>query len=445
MTKDARDGLFDRGEDKSGSLESERTRIEDRYRPIIREELKLGALVSYVGNKSVPFLRLYRYKEAFSLEFVNRFLDYFGASPGKDVVFDPFAGMGTSLFASMLRGIPSIGVEKLPLAAFIARTLPVFHSISEGDISDTFRRLKSQVDDLPPADVAEDVPLLSIAFDEDTLTRLRKWKTAIDSLEHPLKDVFLLLFFSILGPTSYTSNDGQFLRVKKDKRPAYPDDALLDKVLQAEEDIIAAGKGWHSISGRPNSLPKVLDADTRDLRGIPISTPPTVLITSPPYANRYDYTRSYCLELCFHFVKSFEELKDIRFGILRSHIESKSSGEDAPAHPVVAEVVTNLKYKKLNNPRIPHMITAYFVDMEKAITEWSRILAPGARVALVVDNVRFEGEMVPVDLALSEIAERHGFVAEEIIVARYKGNSSQQMGRYGRVPVRESVVVWRKL
>jgi hypothetical protein len=111
----------------------------------------------------------------------------------------------------------------------------------------------------------------------------------------------------------------------------------------------------------------------------------------------------------------------------------------------VAEVVTNLKYKKLNNPRIPHMITAYFVDMEKAITEWSRILAPGARVALVVDNVRFEGEMVPVDLVLSEIAERHGFVAEEIIVARYKGNSSQQMGRYGRVPVRESVVVWRKL
>lgn len=63
---------------------------------------------------------------------------------------------------------------------------------------------------------------------------------------------------------------------------------------------------------------------------------------------------------------------------------------------------------------------------------------------MVVDNVRFEGQLVPVDLVLSDIAERYGFLIDEIVVARYKGNSSQQMGRYGRIPVRESVTVWRK-
>jgi hypothetical protein len=62
-----------------------------------------------------------------------------------------------------------------------------------------------------------------------------------------------------------------------------------------------------------------------------------------------------------------------------------------------------------------------------------------------VDNVRFEGELLPVDVVLSNMAEEAGFKVEEIIVARYKGNSSQQMGKYGRVPVRESIVVWRKL
>ena len=72
------------------------------------------------------------------------------------------------------------------------------------------------------------------------------------------------------------------------------------------------------------------------------------------------------------------------------------------------------------------------------------MLASDAKVAMVVDNVRFEGEMIPVDLILSEIAEQHGFTIEQIFVARYKGNSSQQMGKYGRVPVRESVVIWRK-
>jgi len=90
------------------------------------------------------------------------------------------------------------------------------------------------------------------------------------------------------------------------------------------------------------------------------------------------------------------------------------------------------------------MLIGYFIDMQKVLREWGRVLARGARVALVVDNVRFEGELLPVDLVLSEMAEEAGFQVEEIIVARYKGNSSQQMGRYGRVPVRESIVVWRK-
>ena len=426
------------------SLESERAQIESRYKPIIREDLKLGRLVSYVGNKTVPFLRLYRYKEAFSLEFVNRFLDYFDAKPGKDVVFDPFSGLGTSLFASMLRGIPSIGIEKLPVAAFASKTLPTFFQIKEGDMVKTFQMLKGRVDTSSPTAIAEGVPILPLAFDEDILIRLRRWKTAINTLESPLRESFLLLFFSILESTSYTAKDGQFLRLKRDKRPMYPDDALLERVLQAETDIIMARRVWGTLNGTLDNLPRVYEADTRNLGAMEFPQSPTIIITSPPYANRYDYTRSYCLELCFHFVNSFEELKAIRFGILRSHIESKTSAEDVPAHPVVAEVVTNLGYLKLNNPRIPFMLTAYFVDMEKAIKEWSKVLAPGSKVALVVDNVRFEGEMMPVDLILSDIAERHGFIAEEVIVARYKGNSSQQMGRYGRVPVRESVVVWRK-
>ena len=159
---------------------------------------------------------------------------------------------------------------------------------------------------------------------------------------------------------------------------------------------------------------------------------------------RYDYTRTYALELCFHFVRNFEELKAIRFGILRSHIESKIRKGEIPPHPVIKEVVEILGRKKLNNPKIPSMITTYFIDMQKVITEWFKVLAPGGKVAMVVDNVRFEGELIPVDLVLSEMAEEAGFEVKEIIVARYKGNSSQQMKKYGRVPVRESIVVWEK-
>lgn len=52
--------------------------------------------------------------------------------------------------------------------------------------------------------------------------------------------------------------------------------------------------------------------------------------------------------------------------------------------------------------------------------------------------------MVPVDLTLSEIAEEVGFEVQKFIVARYGGNSSEQIRKYGRGAMRESVVIWRK-
>ncbi len=172
---------------------------------------------------------------------------------------------------------------------------------------------------------------------------------------------------------------------------------------------------------------------------------PTALITSPPYVNRYDYTRSYSLELCFAFVKNFEELKALRFGILRSHIEARVHPNEQPNHPAIREVISALEQRRqrLNNPRIPDMILGYFLDMEQVIKEWACSLAPNAWVVMVVDNVRFDGEMIPVDLILCDMAEQIGFGTEAIWVARYKGNSSQKMRKYGHVLARESVLILR--
>ncbi len=85
---------------------SKREEIEEKFKNTIHEELKLGSLVSYVGNKNIPFLRIYRYKEAFAFNFVKDFLRRFEASPD-DYVFDPFSGLGTTMFTSMLSGMPS--------------------------------------------------------------------------------------------------------------------------------------------------------------------------------------------------------------------------------------------------------------------------------------------------------------------------------------------------
>ncbi|MFH1773722.1 MAG: hypothetical protein ABH874_02040 [Methanobacteriota archaeon] len=422
---------------------TERQHLEDKFAHLMHKEPSLASLVSYVGNKKVPILRLYRYKEAFAFRFVEKFISRFDLSE-KDYIFDPFCGMGTTLFTASQKGIPSIGVDKLPIAVFVAQTLPLFYPLKSGQIKETFEKLKVRVQQVPPAPVALDVAIMKVAFPPDALLTLQKWKTVIDELESPFKDIFLILFFSILEPCSYTSKDGQFLRLVREKKIANPEEALRRKVNEAERDIKLIKEFRQN---QHVQLPRVYLGDTRDLSDIPFERQPTAIITSPPYANRYDYTRTYALELCFHFITNFDELKALRFGILRSHIESKVDSYEKPPHQAIKEVVDILKErgKALNNPRIPDMLTGYFVDMQKVIKEWMRVLASEAKVAMVVDNVRFEGELLPVDLILSDIAEEVGFQVEKIIIARYKGNSSQQMGKYGRVPVRESIVVWRKL
>lgn len=424
-------------------LGSKREKVENKFRNFIHEELQIGSNVSYVGNKKIPFLRIYRYKEAFAFDFVTEFLRRFEAD-SDDYVFDPFSGLGTTMFASMIYGIPSVGIDKLPLAYFISKTLPSFLLLKENELKEIWTALISKMQRSEPAKVALDVPIMKAAFDEKTLLTLRKLKTAIEGLPSPYQDIFLFLFFSILEKCSFTSKDGQFLRLNRNKTTSNPIDAMNRKIAQIEEDVHRMKLLSFDLPMVEKCMPEVYFGDTRDLSDIKFERKPTIIITSPPYANRYDYTRTYALELCFHFVKNFEELKAIRFGILRSHIESKIRKDEAPPHPVIKEVVELLERKKLNNPKIPSMIVTYFIDMQKVIKEWFKVLAPGAKVAMVVDNVRFEGELIPVDLVLSEMAEEAGFKVKEIIVARYKGNSSQQMRKYGRVPVRESIVIWEK-
>jgi len=423
--------------------QSRRQEIEERFGSIIREGQNLGSLVSYVGNKNFPFLRLYKYKEAFSFSLVRNLLARFAVDID-DYVFDPFAGLGTTLFTSMINGIPSIGIDKLPIAYFIAKTLPLFFSLDNGELRSAWSSIIPKIKKVKLAEVALDVLIMKVAFQTETFEILRKLKSAIDEQSNPYRDTLLFLFFSILEECSFTSKEGQFLRLKRDKKTSDPIEAMDKKVAQIEEDILKIKTLFPDLSIRDETKPNVYIGDARDLSNIKFKKKPTIIITSPPYVNRYDYTRTYSLELCFHFVRKFEELKAIRFGILRSHIESKIQKDEMPSHPVIREVVAILNRKELNNPKIPSMITAYFIDMEKVIREWARVLDDGAKVAMVVDNVRFEGELIPVDLVLSSIAEDNGFKTKEIIVARYKGNSSQQMKKYGRVPVRESIVIWEK-
>lgn len=416
----------------------------------MREQPEWGRYVTYVPNKSEPIYGWYRFKEAFSRRLVEEMLSNEWHVPPGVLVFDPFAGCGTTLLACQGLGNPAIGVDVMPLSVFVTRVKLSARELSPERLEGAVHRVLN-APYRPPAGKWPDVNIVDLAFDPGAREHLLFFRERIlETEEPPIRDFLMLALLAMLEEASFTSKDGQFLRIVK-RKPKPVRAAFADRVARMIQDLesrhLTRGNGHACQSqvflGDARRLPR----DVQEYAGTV-----SAVVTSPPYLNRYDYSRTYSLELCLLWddsgkvlVEKFDDLKRIRHSLLRSHIESRAAPTDNARLPQLTEILTNLRGKRLNNPRIPVMIHGYFEDMNLAIQQMSAMLEPGAPVALVVANARFEGEMVPVDLMLSELAARQGLVTEEMRVTRYKGNSSQQMAKYGRVPVRESIVVWRKI
>lgn len=116
---------------------------------------------------------------------------------------------------------------------------------------------------------------------------------------------------------------------------------------------------------------------------------------------------------------------------------------------LLQETIDYLDYKKeqkeLNNRGIARMVKNYFYEMACVIQECYRVLEKDSFMCMVNDNVRYAGASISVDLILSKIAEDIGFTIENILVLpKGKGNSSQQMGKHGRISLRKCIYIWKK-
>lgn len=91
------------------------------------------------------------------------------------------------------------------------------------------------------------------------------------------------------------------------------------------------------------------------------------------------------------------------------------------------------------------MVKNYFIELTFIFAELFRVCQPGAYVIFVNDNVRYGGEIIPVDFLSTNLAEQLGFEPLTVyVLPQRKGNSSQQMKKFGRQALRKSITVWRK-
>ncbi|MCI0630800.1 MAG: hypothetical protein L0Y44_09130 [Phycisphaerales bacterium] len=463
----------------------ERTRLHRRLRQYISPNVDLDRMtVSFQANRREPFFNWFKYKEAFSANLVRYVFERFGCDKG--VLLDPFAGVGTALLVGRASGWDSIGIELLPVGAYAISARLAVESVN----IDTFRkhvRFACEHDWASMADTEyalQHVTITAGAFPQRTERAISGFRSyCAQSIRDPyVRSLFTLAGLAVLESVSFTRKDGQYLRwdsrAKKQRvKSAFDkgkvlefDQAIRAKLRQMETDL-AERQCTTKLFNQPKRPQGLVDLRQGTCLSILSRLDPDsvdLVLTSPPYCNRYDYTRTYALELVYLGLTN-TEISELRQSMLSCTVENREKSDllrsmyarsnrvedfvrittafdgSAALHEVLEILDEEADQGRINNFNIPRMVRNYFFEMSFVLFELARVLKPGGRIVMVNDNVRYAGEEVPVDLILAAIAEEFGLAVEHLwMLARGKGNSSQQMGEHGRSELRKGVYVWRK-
>lgn len=453
----------------------------ERFAPKMEVNRDLDrSLVSFQANRDEIGHRWCKYREGFSASLVRYVIDRAGICEGK--ILDPFAGSGTTLIIAAELGLDAVGIELLPSGAEI---IEVRNAVLNADRRILAKLIRKTIKDRKWTQPGERQPFAHLritagAFSEENEKQLERFLFDASAEEDEL--LSRLLRFSamcVLEEISFTRKDGQYLRWDHrsgrsrgeklfDKGTILSfDEAICSKLMQIADDI-----DGHI------SQPTLFPADIKAIKPgrielklgscldiLPGMEPDSIsgIITSPPYCNRYDYTRTYALELAM-LGAGEQGVRTLRQTMLSCTVENKdkqdllkkfgtdifrAASDTFESQKMLGLVLHYLEACKndetINNPGIVRMVKNYFFELSLLIFASAGVFKKGAPFVMVNDNVRYQGAHLPVDLILSDFAEQAGFDVEAIwVLPRGKGNSSQQMGVHGRQEVRKCVYVWRK-
>jgi DNA modification methylase len=433
-------------------------------------------LVSFQASKTRSSYRWFKYKEAFSAALVEELLQNSRIFSGH--ILDPFAGSGTALFAANALGVDTTGIELLPIGVEIMHARQLLKrdfTFDDFAVLDRWR-LTQPWRNSPSRCTLGVLKITEGAYPSATLEAIEHYLAALSNESAHIQIVLRFALLCILESVSYTRKDGQYLRwdarsgrshgVKPFNKGIILD---FDQAITSKlSEIICDTRSLHEqielfATEQPTATVGQLNvlhgSCLQELQRLPSNSFDAVL-TSPPYCNRYDYTRTYALELALLGITS-DALIALRQEMLSCTVENRSKAlleinpdwhtpiEAANGQALLQTILEHLNNQKerkiINNTGIPRMVKGYFYEMACVIFECLRVLKPGAPLFMVNDNVRYAGASISADLILSDIAEKLGFRVPLITVLQQgKGNSSQQMGEHGRDPLRKCIYVWEK-
>jgi hypothetical protein len=289
-------------------------------------------LVSFQANKTMASYRWYKYKEAFSAPLVEYLLSRYGIESGK--VLDPFAGSGTTLFAASAVSMNVDGIELLPIGQQIIAARSCLEREFTADDSAVVKQwLKTCL--WKQSQVRYPLPKLRItdgAYSPETSDAIERYMGAQQNENERVMLILRFALLCIMESISYTRKDGQYLRWdyrsgrRKGGKPFNKGEILdFDMAICAKiEEIL------HDIKFSSGLLEERDHGNIHLFQGSCLDIMPTLpydsydaIVTSPPYCNRYDYTRTYALELALLGV-SEKELLNLRQQMLSCTVENRA-------------------------------------------------------------------------------------------------------------------------
>ena len=410
-------------------------------------------------SKDQPIHRWYRFVLSFPPHLVRHYLDRFDIYGGKTVL-DPFCGTGTTLVECKKLGIHSIGIESNPIAHF-ASEVKTSWKIPPGDLwehavevaeltSATLKSdgLKSTLSDTDSNDSGEpQIELYTLPEEQnkllikDSISSIPLHKTirllqAIDELRHPVFSRYeRLAVASALIDSIGNIRFGPEVGVGKSKVDAPVVAKWLDKVRIISEDIT-------STIGFPDPGAQVIQGDARSMDTTIALNSVDAIITSPPYPNEKDYTRTTRLEsVILGFINDRDDLRNLKRSLIKSNTRGvyKDDNDDVAISefPRVQELAEKIERKRVRLNKTsgferlyPRVTKLYFGGMTKHLAELRKFLKPGANLAYVVgDQASYLRVMIRTGRHLSEIAQSLGYevIGSELFRTRFSTATRQNL------------------
>lgn len=401
-------------------------------------------LVTPKYTKNRPIYDWFIYPHSYDKILVEQIISIFQLKSG-DVVWDPFLGAGTSVITCLENGISAVGSDLLPLSIIVTQAKISTYDIEE--LRSNYSTINFSISK-NATDRFADIPIVKKALFEDTRLLFSSILAQIESLPEKNQPFFITALLSVLEKVSMTRKSGGWLKIEPNNIVSV--ESAKEIICKRIEKMICDV----SSSKERNQIFKTIRPHDVWIGDARFSRPDSLvnaIITSPPYLNRHDYTRVFALELSLAGIANSSELKDLRYCTLRSHVEAKKQADqDKPLldNYKEPELIRSLLCEMAKNgkvdSRVEKMIIGYFEDMYLVLDNNYKALKPDGFAAYVIGDVRFYGVMIPVTEIICQLGIMVGFFPEKVYIARYRGNSAQQMASYGREKSMESVIIFRK-